>query len=935
MAETSRRRTTSSLQLQRFFDVVETRRAPQGHTVYKVVFSAGNSDNNETLSEVFIWRRYSTFVQLHKQLEEVYSGLPLAKRSQKFPDFPKATFFGRFDEAVIDERRKGAISLLRFVSSIPELLVSGPLTEFVLHTGEISKSSWEAIVNGTAADEPLALTEEARFQPSIAPVCDGGNDQVSVPDTNDLTRSASTAALTIDDIGSQLPDLSAPVTNGAVGSGGTEHTLSGSLDRCSADVTDSARVAMPAKPTSSDITAAAAGEPDEKTSIWEHKCASPVLDMTSDATADADADVVPPTSGARVSEVSDTESSLGTHAGTEDDGEAIPQCSGGTVEAEEDECGGDGSSALLADLSMIDDQLERGEDPESTAADDQAAGADDLPSGLATPQSISEPHSPSEPASPSLGLSPNRPVARIYASPGNQAGGWFKDVVAASWDDIERRLGDGNSPNPALPPTSQQPGIVASSGTADSTGGSPSSNDRVHPVAELSNTTPSTSHLTAATYRQERSTSIDSISNLELSGDGDYVLQSAAVIGKALEAEAACDFGLAFSLYKSGVGLLLSGVQTDGNALRRDAVRRKTAQYLQRAETLHHRYLKNGAGTNKDRWQGTPRHSSPSASAVPVAQPSAAHHVPSLQLKDFTVIRPLGTLLLAQNCHTQDVYVIKTLNKTVQPAQPSGKRSRRVKSRNLMNTLCPYMVRPVGHFDTPNRLFLLLEYAQRGALWSALERFYKANEAEDSSPPEQESNSICESDEAGTESKPQGALSPGRKAPVTCSTVPESRVRRWAAQIVSALHHLHRHGFVWKDLQPRNLLLDEQDDVLLTYNGYWENVDPQFSLWARENLYTAPELNGLDAATEAADWWSLGAILYELLTGQTLLSCHPAGVSSHSCLYLPVHLSFQASSLLQNLLQPSAKERLGAGHSGIEEIKSHPFFAGVLWTSSR
>ena len=69
----------------------------------------------------------------------------------------------------------------------------------------------------------------------------------------------------------------------------------------------------------------------------------------------------------------------------------------------------------------------------------------------------------------------------------------------------------------------------------------------------------------------------------------------------AQNSEATGQYQLAFSYYKTGVGILLQGVQGDTNKARRDAVRRKTAQYLMKAEDLYNRHL---ASENLDerRW---------------------------------------------------------------------------------------------------------------------------------------------------------------------------------------------------------------------------------------------------------------------------------------------------------------------------------------------
>ncbi|XP_023059524.1 ribosomal protein S6 kinase delta-1 isoform X4 [Piliocolobus tephrosceles] len=161
--------------------------------------------------------------------------------------------------------------------------------------------------------------------------------------------------------------------------------------------------------------------------------------------------------------------------------------------------------------------------------------------------------------------------------------------------------------------------------------------------------------------------------------------------------------------------------------------------------------------------------------------------------------------------------------------------------------------------------------------------------------------------------------------------IPEGCIQRWAAEMVVALDALHREGIVCRDLNPNNILLNDRGHIQLTYFSRWSEVEDSCDSDAIERMYCAPEVGAITEETEACDWWSLGAVLFELLTGKTLVECHPAGINTHTTLNMPECVSEEARSLIQQLLQFNPLERLGAGVAGVEDIKSHPFFTPVNW----
>uniref|UniRef100_A0A8C2R4E0 Protein kinase domain-containing protein n=1 Tax=Capra hircus TaxID=9925 RepID=A0A8C2R4E0_CAPHI len=133
--------------------------------------------------------------------------------------------------------------------------------------------------------------------------------------------------------------------------------------------------------------------------------------------------------------------------------------------------------------------------------------------------------------------------------------------------------------------------------------------------------------------------------------------------------------------------------------------------------------------------------------------------------------------------------------------------------------------------------------------------------------------------------------------------IPEGYIQRWAAEMVVALDALHREGIVCRDLNPNNILLNDRGHIQLTYFSRWSEVEDSCDSDAIERMYCAPEVGAITEETEACDWWSLGAVLFELLTGKTLVECHPAGINTHTTLNMPECVSEEARSLIQQVIE--------------------------------
>lgn len=129
-------RKTKTEEYHRFFTVTDPRTHEKGHTEYKVTARFVSKTQPENVKEVVVWKRYSELKKLHGEL--AYTHRNLFRRLEEFPPFPRAQVFGRFDEAVIEERRNAAEVMLVFATKIPALYNSPQLKEF-FRGGEVRR----------------------------------------------------------------------------------------------------------------------------------------------------------------------------------------------------------------------------------------------------------------------------------------------------------------------------------------------------------------------------------------------------------------------------------------------------------------------------------------------------------------------------------------------------------------------------------------------------------------------------------------------------------------------------------------------------------------------------------------------------------------------------------------------------------------------------
>ncbi|KAJ5287517.1 Serine/threonine-protein kinase psk1 [Penicillium angulare] len=257
-----------------------------------------------------------------------------------------------------------------------------------------------------------------------------------------------------------------------------------------------------------------------------------------------------------------------------------------------------------------------------------------------------------------------------------------------------------------------------------------------------------------------------------------------------------------------------------------------------------------------------------------------------------------GTVLLVRHVVTGKLYAQKQFRKasiTVHKKLVEQTKTERTILESVNRH--PFVVKLFYAFQDHEKLYLILEYAQGGELFThlAMERMFE-----------------------------------------------EDAAAFYMAEMVLALEHLHQNvGVLYRDLKPENCLLDREGHLLLTDFGLSKialSDDDRCNSRLGTIEYMAPEVIQSKPYGKACDWWSLGALGYDLLTGSP-----PFRANNHTKLQekiikqklvMPYFLGPDAKDLLIRLLRKDPAKRLGYHMpKDLITIKKHRFFRKIDWAA--
>ncbi|KAF5357405.1 hypothetical protein D9758_005952 [Tetrapyrgos nigripes] len=272
----------------------------------------------------------------------------------------------------------------------------------------------------------------------------------------------------------------------------------------------------------------------------------------------------------------------------------------------------------------------------------------------------------------------------------------------------------------------------------------------------------------------------------------------------------------------------------------------------------------------------------------------------SYRLDDFIINRTLGTgsfgrVHLVRSKHNLRFYAIKVLNKQ------RIVRSKQVEHTNneqamLFSVKHPFIINLWGTFQDHTNLYMVMDFVPGGELFTLIRR----------------SN---------------------------VNKFPDPVAKFYAAEVALALNHLHSQDIIYRDLKPENILLNADGHIKIADFGFAKSCTSVAYTLCGTPDYLAPELCQQLRYNKSVDWYALGVLAFEMLTGLPPYHQPDANpvvlyekiIAGPTNIRWPSVITDNAKDIIMKLMEVDPSKRFGNMRNGSGDVFSHPWFREVDW----
>ncbi|KAH9888397.1 kinase-like protein [Cubamyces lactineus] len=269
----------------------------------------------------------------------------------------------------------------------------------------------------------------------------------------------------------------------------------------------------------------------------------------------------------------------------------------------------------------------------------------------------------------------------------------------------------------------------------------------------------------------------------------------------------------------------------------------------------------------------------------------------SYRLSDFIIQRTLGTgsfgrVHLVRSKHNLRFYAIKVLNKEkiVRMKQESHTRNEQMMLQAVQH---PFIINLWGTFQDTANLYMVMDFVPGGELFTLLRR---------------------------------------------SNRFPDPVAKFYAAEVALALNYLHSNDIIYRDLKPENILLNFDGHIKIADFGFAKYCNTTAWTLCGTPDYLAPEIIGNARYNKSVDWYALGVLIFEMLSG--LPPFHEPDISpvvlyekiaqGPSCIKWPAFHP-NATDLILKFMERDPSKRFGNLQHGAGDVFAHPWFREVDW----